>query len=158
MDRAYAYHSLSDVVRREAADRNLAPSRENLVRIGNEIRARGGPAALVDRLVPVLVLPAVIDSIRNPGEVHALRRLDGFVLIAVRAPDVLRFERIRTRGRAGDLATLEEFRRYEERENSRAANEQRIDDTVALADITLDNDGSLEHLHRRVEEVLGALS
>lgn len=153
----YTYHSLSDVVRREATDRRLPPSRENLVRIGNEMRRRDGPAALVKRLLPGLVLPAVIDSIRNPGEVEALRRIDGFILVAVLASEAVRFDRIRRRGRAGDPRTLEKFRRFEERENSRTAGEQRIADTVALASAELRNDGPLEDLDRHVDAILTRL-
>ena len=120
-ENGYTYRSLSDVVRATAAARGLEPSRDHLVRIGNELRATGGPAALVSLLIASLELPAVIDSIRNPGEVNALRRLDGFVLVAVRAPDVLRFERMQARGRAGDLTTLADFQRFERRENSAVA-------------------------------------
>ena len=150
----YAYHSLSDAVREAASARGLPVSRENLVRIGNELRRGGGPGALVDRLAPRLAPPAVIDSVRNPGEVEALRRLSGFFLLGVRAPAGVRFERIRSRGRLGDIRTLEEFRQYEERENSAAAGEQRILATLALADGVVDNDATLADLHRRVRALL----
>jgi dCMP deaminase len=150
----YAYHSLSDVVREEATARGLPVSRENLVLVGNDLRRAGGPGALVDRLAPRLKPPAVIDSVRNPGEVEALRRLEGFFLLGVRAAAKVRFQRIRSRGRLGDIGTLEEFRRYEERENSAAAGEQRILATLALADGVVDNDATLEELHRRVHALL----
>jgi dephospho-CoA kinase len=150
----YAYHSLSDVVREEAGARGLTVSRENLVLIGNELRRNGGPGALVDRLAPRLTPPAVIDSVRNPGEVEALRRLERFYLLGVRAPAEVRFQRIRSRGRLGDIRTLAEFRAYERRENSSAAGEQRILATLDLADGVVDNDTTLAALHRRVRELL----
>jgi dCMP deaminase len=154
VNHGYGYHSLSDVVREEAVARGLPASRENLVRIGNEIREAGGPGALVDRLASRLVPPAVIDSVRNPGEAEALRRLDGFFLVGVQAPEEIRFGRIRQRGRMGDIRTLEEFRRYEERENSSAAAEQRVSATLALADAVIENDASLAELHRRMVAIL----
>jgi dCMP deaminase len=152
----YAYHSLSDVVREEAGARGLPVSRENLVLVGNDLRRAGGPGALVDRLASRLAPPAVIDSVRNPGEVEALRRLEGFFLLGVQAPAEVRFQRIRSRGRLGDIGTLEEFRLYEERENSAASGEQRILATLALADGVVDNDTTLEELHRRVHALLAA--
>ena len=42
MERGFAYHSLSDVVREEATARGLDHSRENLIRVGNELRASFG--------------------------------------------------------------------------------------------------------------------
>ncbi|MFQ5767523.1 MAG: AAA family ATPase, partial [Acidobacteriota bacterium] len=134
MTRGYGYHSLSDVVRQEAADRGLDSSRENLVRVGNELRQTGGPGILVRRLLSHLALPAVIDSVRNPGEAEALAQLDRFVLLAVEAPASLRFRRIQARGRLGDIASLEEFRRFENRENSASGVEQRIKATMEKAD------------------------
>src|SRR5438552_1897783 len=44
--RGYAYHSLSDIVREEAAARGLSHSREDLIRVGNDLRIAGGPGAL----------------------------------------------------------------------------------------------------------------
>ena len=96
----------------------------------------------------------VVDSIRNPHEVEALRALDDFFLLAVQAPDELRFARIQARGRAGDVATVAEFRDVERRENSTRAAEQRIGATVELADATVENDGSLAALEDRVTAVL----
>ncbi|MFQ5720314.1 MAG: hypothetical protein ACE5IK_12265 [Acidobacteriota bacterium] len=111
---------------------------------------------LVDRLASSLVPPAVVDSVRNPAEVAALRALGGFMLVAVVAPDALRFARIQSRGRAGDLQTLEEFQLFERRENSGVVSEQRIDATVALADHVVDNAGSLDELRDHVRALLAS--
>ncbi len=141
-------------MREEAAARGLTNSRENLVRVGNELRQSGGPGALVDRLRPRLKPPAIVDSVRNPGEVEALRTLPGFFLLGVDAPAKLRFSRIQARGRLGDISTAEEFRTMEARENSGDIHRQRLNDTLALADAVVINDASLEDLQAKVRAAL----
>jgi dephospho-CoA kinase len=152
--KGFAYHSLSDVLREELVRRGVAPTRENLIAIGNELRAAAGPGVLADRIRPRIDAKDVVDSIRNPAEVEVLRRLAGFVLIGVDAPLEVRFSRAVARGRAGDGPTLEEFRAREARENSPDPSRQQLARTFAMADHTVSNEGSLEDLHHRVEGLL----
>jgi len=155
MAHGYHYHSLSDAVREAVRDRGLTTSRENLVQVGNELRAAGGPGALVDHLAPRLTPPAIVDSVRNPGEVEALKKIDGFFLLGVDAPAEVRFARITSRGRQGDIRTADEFAAYEAKENSSDRNRQRIGATLELADAIILNAGSLDDLHGRVRRALG---
>jgi dephospho-CoA kinase len=150
----FAVHSLSDVVRNEAAREGLEPTRDNLIRVGVEIRTREGPGALARRIIPVLAGRAIVDSIRNPGEVAALRTLPRFLLLGIDAPQALRFDRSIRRGRTGDGATLEEFARKEERENATTEAGQQLLATLALADRVVRNDGTIEDLHRMARAVL----
>jgi len=149
--------SLSDVVREEATRRGLDHSRDNLIRIGVELRASGGTGALARRILPQLNQRAVVDSIRNPGEVDVLRTLPRFVLLGVDAPQTLRFERSTRRGRPGDGATLEEFARKEALENSETEAGQQLVRTLALADAVVINDGTIETLHVKVRDALRSL-
>lgn len=150
----FAVRSLSDVIRAEARRRGEEPVRDVLIAIGNELRGRHGPGALARLIRPELRPPAVVDSIRNPAEVAELRTLDGFVLIAVVAPEAVRFERSLVRARAGDPRTLEAFREREARENTSDPSCQQIDATRALADVTLENSGTLEDLRAAVDRLL----
>ena len=75
--KGYGYLSLSDVLREELAARGLAASRDNLIAVGNELRARFGPDVLARRTMAKVLGPTVIDSIRNPREVDYLRRQAG---------------------------------------------------------------------------------
>jgi len=47
----FACHSLSDIVREEAARRGLPPEREHLIRIGNLLRQEGGAGVLAERIL-----------------------------------------------------------------------------------------------------------
>jgi dephospho-CoA kinase len=153
----FTVHSLSDIVREEAAVRGLAPEREHLIRVGTELRERGGPAILAERLLPRLGARDVVDSIRNPGEVAALRRVPGFVLLGVTAPEPVRFVRSRSRARPGDPATFEEFVARERQENSANPAGQQLAATLALADHVIENDADLPALHRKVDALLKTL-
>ena len=153
----FSVHSLSDVVRDAATTARLEHTRDNLIATGNRLREEGGPGVLARRILERLDGPSVVDSIRGPGEVEALRTLRGFVLLGIDAPLALRFERSVRRGRAGDGASLEEFARKEARENSTTETGQQLQRTLALADRTLDNDASLEVLHQRVRAALATL-
>lgn len=147
-------HSLSDVVREEAAARGLPPERGHLIEIGNDLRRRQGAGALAERIVPRLDGRDVVDSIRNPTEVQVLRRVPGFVLARVTASAATRFRRSVARARPGDPETLEAFRLREEQENATDPAGQQLDRTGALADVVLDNDGDRAALREAVERLL----
>jgi dephospho-CoA kinase len=152
--RGFALHSLSDVVREEAAARGLPPERAHLIRIGTLLRQQGGAGVLARRILARLGDRDVVDSIRNPAEVEVLRELPHFVLLGVQAPTEVRFRRALARGRSGDPQTLEEFRRREAEENTADPNAQRLEATFGLADRVLDNDGRIAALHEAVERLL----
>ena len=153
-DLGFAVHSLSDVVREEAAARGLPPERGPLIAVGNELRRALGPGALAERILPRLGDRDVVDSIRNPAEVEVLRRAPGFVLVAVRARLDTRFARSLARARAGDPVTLDAFRERERQENASDPSGQQLDRTAALADLVLDNDGDLPALRGVVVRLL----
>jgi dephospho-CoA kinase len=150
----FSSHSLSDVVREEAAARGLPPEREHLIRVGTLLREAGGPGVLAERLLPRLGDRAVVDSIRNPGEVAALRRRTGFVLVGVTAPPEIRFARSRIRARPGDPSSIEAFLAREREENSSNPAGQQLQATFELADRVIVNEGDLRALHVKVDALL----
>jgi dCMP deaminase len=156
--RSFYALSLSDVLRDELHARGEGETRERMIALGNELREKGGPAALADRLVAKLAPDRnyVIDSIRHPAEVAALRRhARGFKLLWVDADPKLRIERLRSRGRSGDPATLDALREQEGRERGGAgAHAQQLDAVEKLADFRLQNEGALAVLHAGVQRVL----
>ena len=115
--RSFHGASLSDVIRQDLEREGIAPSRENMIERGRALRKSFGPSVLAERASARL--PAghcVLDSIRHPAEVGALRAAGRFLLLWIDAPDTARFERVRRRGRAGDADTLDAFLELEARE------------------------------------------
>jgi len=154
VERGYTYHSLSNIVREEATLRGLTHAREDLIRVGNELRSAGGPGVLAERLLGRLSGRDVVDSIRNPQEVAVLRRVPGFVLIGLDAPVEVRFSRAQRRGRLGDGESLEEFRRREEEENTSDPARQQIRATLVLADVLLVNASTLDDLQAAIDRLI----
>jgi dephospho-CoA kinase len=154
----FAVHSLSDIVREEAAARGLPAEREHLIRIGTLLREQGGPGVLASRLIPRLGARDVVDSIRTPAEVATLRRIAGFVLLGVDAPAEVRFARSRLRARPGDPESFAEFLTRERQENTTNPAGQQLRATFLLADRVVANEGDLGALHREVDGFLEAVA
>jgi dCMP deaminase len=149
--------SLSDVIRQELAKDGLEPTRENMIERGRALRDRFGQSVLAERVQRGLGNDRnhVIDSIRHPAEVEALRAGGDFLLLWVDASAQVRFERSRARGRGGDGATFEAFQALEARELASADKAaQQLLAVRELADLEVSNDGDLAQLAARVEEVL----
>ncbi len=160
VSRGFDYHSLSDEIREEIRRRGAEITRDALIAVGNELRARFGSGVLAQRVLDRLGRDRnyVVDSIRNPAEVEALRRRKDFTLLAIDADQAVRFERSRVRGREFAAQTLEQFVREEEREMlSAEPSSQQLAATRRMADRTLINDGPIEELHRKLDEILPAL-
>lgn len=159
--KSFYYLSLSDVLREELAEEGKEITRENLVNKGNELRKQYGPGVLGARTVLKMESDKnyVVDSIRHPDEVKALKKAKGFVLVYITAPAEMRFERMKARKREGDPATLDAFKKLEEKElRNKEASGQQLLDTFAMAQKTIVNDGDTDHLFDSVNSVLGEVS
>ncbi len=156
-ERGFTYYSLSDVLREEAAKEGKEITRAHLVELGNRLRNESGPSVLAERIFSRLDPEKhyVIDSIRHPSEVQVFRRRTDFILAAVRAPERLRFERLRQRGRENDPKTFEQFQELEQREaQSSVESDQQLDRAISLHDTILENTGPLKMLHDRIKDLL----
>jgi dCMP deaminase len=157
--KGFYYYSLSDAIRDEIRSRGQEPSRELLIQVGNELRRRFGPAVLAERILERIEDDRnyVIDSIRNPAEVMAFKRSKNFRLIRVDSPLDLRFQRSIARARESDPLTLEEFVKIENREVAGDEASQNLIQVEQLAEESLCNDGPLEALYPRIDELAGRL-
>jgi dCMP deaminase len=158
--RGFEYHSLSDQIREEIRQRKREITREVLIEVGNELRERFGPGVLAERILRRLDNShnCVIDSIRNPTEVDVLKGHGNFTLLAIEADVTVRFERSRKRDREGAAQNIQEFVAEEAREldSDNPANQQ-LHATLRKADLVVTNNGTLDDLHRRLDELLPPL-
>jgi dephospho-CoA kinase len=99
----------------------------------------------------------IISGIRGTAEVEFFRRRFGadFILLVVDAPLETRYARARKRNRPGDNISFEEFRRIEDHERSAVSGAQEVDKVIALADFTIENDGSMDALMAKLEQLVG---
>ncbi|MBD3397647.1 AAA family ATPase [Candidatus Micrarchaeota archaeon] len=158
--KGFLYRSLSDVLREELKAEGKELTRENLIEKGNSLRAEHGPAALAKKTVERLEegTDYIIDSIRNAAEAQEIKSLPNSTLVYVRAPPEVRFERMKARGRESDPQTFEEFQRLEAREmKNEDKTKQSLVEAFEIADLELENIGSIEELHKKIDELLGSL-
>jgi len=154
--KGFIYYSLSDILREEAKKQGIEPLRENLIKLGNDLRQEKGASILALRLTGELSKKGnyIVDSIRNPGEVEALKKIPGFIMVGIDAPLEKRFERSLKRKRPGDGETLKNFIEKENKENKKDAQNQQLKKCIGMADVIIVNDSSIEELYRKIDGAL----
>lgn len=110
-NQGFKHFTLSDIVREECRQQGLEEVRDNLMATGQHLREEFGAGVLAKRVLKKIESldpdgKWIVDGIRNPAEVEALRQHPGFVLIANTAPEDLIVSRILSRKRSDD--TLDE--------------------------------------------------
>ena len=160
VSKGFASESCSDSIRVYLKKKGIEESRENLIDGGNELRRKGGPGILAEMLLERLDRKnAVIDSIRTPGEVEALRKREDFILIEVQAGMEARWQRAQSRGRTGDISDKETFFANEDKEAiAKDESGQALNATAEMADLILINEGSIEELYSDLEDMLERIS
>jgi len=154
------YVTLSDIIKSEMEKKKGTFNRTTLQDMGTEMRKKYGDHILAMLAIEYLGRDKeaiIIDGIRNTAEIEYLKKKfgDDFKLVAVDAPQEIRFQRIVDRGRE-DPKAWEEFVRADERDQGIGEEEHglHVKDCVDRADFLIVNDGSLEGLENNVNEVM----
>ncbi|MBT3772217.1 MAG: AAA family ATPase [Euryarchaeota archaeon] len=150
----FGINSCSDSIRNWLRSNNQDITRDNLIDGGRKLRAMGGPGILAEMLLDTIEPNSnhAIDSIRTPAEVEALRKRDDFILIEIRAPREIRWERLVERGRTGDAENFEQFVAQEESELiAHDESGQALNATADLADVVIHNNGDVDDLNRQLK-------
>jgi len=152
-ERGYRVMTMGDVIRAEAERRGLTPSPATLGQVAQALREEGGESVIAERCCELLgeapqPLQA-IDGIRSMREVETFRKHFQTLLVAVHASPSTRFKRLKARGRSDDPQDPKVFHQRDARELGFGVGE-----AIALADIMLVNEGSVEDLHRSASQAL----
>lgn len=153
--------SLSDILRLEAKNQNLQPTRENLTQLGQKLRQQLHPGFLAEKALFHIDSSRkyVIDSIRHPYEIKILKQhLKPFLLIGMDAPVSLRFERSQSRGRQENASNLDEFIAREQKEMKNNLNAQQLHHCMEMCDYLIINDGTVDELHDKINQAILAYS
>jgi len=136
----------------------LPGNRDSMYELGNRLRAEHGPSYVVDQLFLQAQASgdnAVIESIRTTGEVVSLRQKGNFLLLAVDADPRTRYNRIVLRGSETDHVSFETFLENEQRESvSTDPAVQNLQACIRQADCLIMNNGTVEELYARLDELL----
>ena len=154
----YLHFSVRALVTEHILDRGMEVNRDSMVVVANELREQHSPSYLVEVLYERARRSGrncVIESIRTPGEVEALRRKGHFYLFAVDARPELRYQRIRRRNSETDHITYEIFLENEAREMaSEDPNKQNLQKCISMADHLFMNNKTISHLYEDLITVL----
>ncbi|MFH0864892.1 MAG: AAA family ATPase [Bacteroidota bacterium] len=156
--KGFAHYSVRAYITEELLLRKLIVNRDNMVGVANELRAAHSPSYIVEQLYEQALSSyknCIIESIRTPGEVDALKTKGNFYLFAVDAPAEIRYRRITRRASETDNVSFEIFIENEKREmQSTDPNKQNISRCIEMADYVFENDGSVEELREKVDAVI----
>lgn len=160
--KGYVHYSVRAYLTEEIKRRGLEVNRDTMTMVGNDLRATHSPSYIVEQLYEKAQASGkncIIESVRTPGEVAALRGKPNFYLFAIDADPKVRYERIVIRGSETDHVSFETFIANEQREmTSDDPNKQNLKVCIDQADYCFDNGGSIEELRNKVEEVLQQIS
>jgi len=156
--KGFIYLESSKVLTEELENRGLEITRANMQNLGDEIREKYGAGGLMKMLLKKTEPGKnyIFDSLRNPGEAEFLRNnVKDFVLIAVDAPQKIRFERILRRNKPSDPKTWEEFLKIDNRDFFDETNlmGQRVGKCMEIADFKIVNDSDLKRSMKEIEEI-----
>jgi dephospho-CoA kinase len=159
--KGFTHYSARALFVEEIKRQGLEISRANMRIVGNELRKKHGSGYLVNAYLEKKetegISRVVIESIRSIGEAEALK-LSGGILLAVDAGRQLRYARVVERGSESDNISFEGFVRQEEIEkNDPNPHGMQKAAVIKMADFLIQNNGTLEELHARVDEVLGKI-
>ena len=156
--KGFDHFSLSAILREEAKEQNIEPTRENLIALGSSLKEYEGHDVLAKKSVEKISGNTVVTSIRHPREVIFFKnKFPDFKLIIVDADPKIRYERAVKRARSGDsIGTFEEFIITENEERGKGGG-QEFDEVFKLTDIKINNDGNLDELYQNIDRVIDKL-
>ncbi len=156
--KGFSAYSLSDELRLLLKKSRVAATRENLIKAGKHYREKHGRGYLASLVRKKLRgKNAVVDSIRNLGEVAELMKERTFFLVAVDAPVKIRFQRARKRMSRRDQKTFSEFVAREKEELYGKGAGQQIMACMKKADFRIDTKDGYEKLYKKIDDILGRL-
>lgn len=93
----------------------------------------------------------VIDGIRRPKDIEYLKDIEGFKMIAIEVDPKVRYERLKKRAeKAGDAdKSWDDFQKEDVAES-----EITIPDLMKQADVTIDNNSSLEDFYKQLDNLV----
>ncbi len=160
MKKGFSHYSARMFILEEVAKRGLPQNRESTRIVANDLRKIHGPAYLFERLFDMAKdePKAVLESVRSIGEAEFLKS-KGAILIAVDADRKQRYERVFARGTITDKISFEQFCAQEDIEMASSDPwDMNVFGVMQLSGARIENNGTVEELHAKVDEALAKLS
>jgi dCMP deaminase len=145
----YQHLSTGGALRERAKELGIdINNRTDLINLANELRKTHHAGILAELASKQATSDKVIFSgIRNSGEVDFLKlKYEGFKMINISAPDEIRFERLKKRGRENASQTLNEFKAMTKEDYKTG-----IGDVIDSTKMIIINDGTVAKLTKMIE-------
>ena len=156
-EKGFRHYSVRDFLISEIEKRGLPINRDSMVELANDLRKNNSPSYIIEQLVLKAKENggnAVIESVRAVAEAEKLKEM-GALLLSIDAKQNLRYERAVKRGSVTDDVTFKKFVSDEKREmNSSDPSKQSIADVMQMADIKIENNGTIEKLEELIDVYL----
>lgn len=153
----FVHYSARELIIEELSKRHLAFNKDNMITVANELRRVHGPSYIAQELYNRAYRKgknSIIESIRTTGEIDLLRSYKSFILLAVDAKPYTRYLRIKKRGSSTDKISYSKFQELEEIEKkSTSQYEQNLTKCISLADVVIDNNGTMENLEKVLDNL-----
>jgi len=140
-------------------------NRESMQNVGNDLRKQYGGhilAKLSTEFMPREKPIMIVDGIRNPEEAGWLRKTykENFILLAIDAPQEIRFQRSQKRAGHKDAKTIEEFIEMDERDQGKGepGHGQNVSKCIEMANLKIINDNDEIKMKAQMNELFQILS
>jgi len=156
--KGFSHYSSSGILKGILQERGVSEIRENLSKLAEELVSKheGGILQISHKYaVESGVQNYILEAIHREKEADYIRSLGGLVL-GVDADIRTRYERISKRGEGKkDDVTFEQFVTDSKREDEgKGEGTPNINSVIKNADFVIKNNGTLEELHKQVDEFL----
>lgn len=153
---------LSSFLEEEAEKRGIKKiTRKILQDIGNQWRKKYGTGILAKKARKLFEKEeglAIIDGIRNVGEIDEFRKDQRFALLAIIADRKVRFERLRKLKRRESL-TWDLFTKLDRRDLGLGQRKTglHVAECIALADYFIDNNSEINEFYKKLEKFIKSI-
>ncbi len=152
---------MGDVIRAKVREKGWEPIPENTNRMMQELRKQHGKDAVAIETIKEIRKREkngqdkfIIDGIRSNDEVNVFRNefKEDFVILAIHADPITRFQRLKERKRSDAPQTIKQFNERDEVELGVGLGE-----AIAFADHVIENNGDIEAFKEKAHEFLSFL-
>lgn len=156
--------SLSSILHEELKKKKITKyTRKTLQDLGDELRNKYAHDILARRAVESLkkkkIKKAVIEGIRNPGEIEYLKKIPEFILIGVKSTRNIRYKRVIKRAKPWDPRDHTTFLVVDKRDlgiGQKKAGQQ-VGKCLDYCDYILTNNCDINDFQRKVEKLVGRI-
>jgi dephospho-CoA kinase len=157
--KGFTHYSVRAFLLEEIEKRGLAPTRDNMHAVADDLRKRFSPGYIIEELIKKAQrsgTSSVVESVRAIAEVEIFRSLaPQGSLIAVDANPEVRYARVKLRNSSTDNISYEKFLADEESEkNNQEPWKMNLVVCSQKADTLITNNGSVKELHEKIDQFL----